>query len=127
MSQSASQAAAFFREVVRHRTIRYVRDSEGCPTFKTPSGKRACPYWSSLARAQRAAKIWSAGLRAGSVALETWRNEELPELAAEDYLVGINLTGPRLVGWDFTVPEVLNRLAHALQDGPYAPGIPPDS
>jgi len=33
-------------------------------------------------------------------------------LADEDYLIGINWTGTRLVGWEFTVDEVLNRLAH---------------
>jgi hypothetical protein len=120
MSQSASQAAAFFREVADHRTVWYVRDDDGSPAPKTSSGKRALPYWSSQARAQRAVKIWGGGLRAASVPLGTWRGEDLPELAAEDYLIGVNWTGPRLVGWDFTVPEVLNRLAHALREGPYA-------
>jgi hypothetical protein len=55
-----------------------------------------------------------------STPLQTWRTEDLPELAYEGYRVGINWTGPRLVGWDFTVAEVLNRLAHALREGPYA-------
>ncbi|SDZ41853.1 Protein of unknown function [Micromonospora pattaloongensis] len=78
------------------------------------------PYWSSRARAQRAADIWGNDLRPVSVSLEAWRNDELPELADEDYRVGINWTGPRLVGWDFTVSEVLNRLAHALREGPHS-------
>jgi hypothetical protein len=52
--------------------------------------------------------------------METWRDEELPRLADEDYQVGVNWTGPRLVGWDFTAAEVLNRLAHALRAGPYS-------
>jgi hypothetical protein len=46
-----------------------------------------------------------------STSLETWRTE--------DCRVGINWTGPWLVGWDLTVAEVLNRLAHALREGPY--------
>jgi hypothetical protein len=120
MSQSASQAAAFFREVARHRIVWYVRDDEGSPAPKTSSGERAFPYWSSQARAQRAAEIWGGGLRAVSLPLEAWRSGELPELSAEGYRIGINWTGPRLVGWDFTVPEVLNRLAHALREGPYS-------
>ena len=78
------------------------------------------PYWSSRTRAQRAADIWGADLRPISVSLETWKDEDLPELAGEGYRVGINWTGPRLVGWDFTVAEVLNRLAHALHEGPYS-------
>jgi hypothetical protein len=77
------------------------------------------PYWSSRPRAQRAADIWGSDLRPASLPLERWRDDDLPELADEGYHVGINWTGPRLVGWDFTVPEVLNRLAHALNEGPY--------
>jgi len=119
MSQSGSQAAAFFREVARHRTVWYVRDDQGSPAPTTSSGKRAMPHWSSRARAQRAADIWGTELRVASVSLDTWRNVGLPELADDDCRVGINWTGPRLVGWDFTVAEVLNRLAHALHEGPY--------
>jgi len=97
-----------------------VKDDQGCPAPKTSSGERALPYWSSEARAGRAAAIWGGGLRAVSVPMEIWRNKELTELAGEGFRVGINWTGPRLVAWDFTVPEVLNRLAHALCEGPYA-------
>ncbi|WP_203702804.1 DUF2750 domain-containing protein [Asanoa iriomotensis] len=78
------------------------------------------PYWSSEARAQRAAGIWGGDLRAVSTTLEPWRDEHLPRLAREGCRVGINWTGPRLTGWDFTVPEVLNRIAHAMREGPYA-------
>jgi hypothetical protein len=52
--------------------------------------------------------------------LDAWRIAALRELADDDYLIGINWTGPRLVGWEFTVAEVLNRLDHALGEGPYA-------
>jgi hypothetical protein len=31
---------------------------------------------------------------------ETWRVDGLPDLAVDGYLVGINLTGPRLADWD---------------------------
>lgn len=120
MSQSGAQAAAFFREVARHRQVWYVRDEQGSPVPVTSSGKRAFPYWSSLARADRAVSIWGGGLWAVSMSVEIWRDNELPDLADRDYRVGINWSGPRLVGWDFTVTEVLNRLDHALGEGPYA-------
>jgi hypothetical protein len=118
MSQSASQAAAFFREVTRHRVVWYVYDDVGRPAPMTTSGKRAAPYWSTLARAQRTAEIWGQGLRAESVRLETWRERELPGLTSDGFLVGTNWTGRRLVGWGFTVEEVLNRLAVALDSRP---------
>jgi hypothetical protein len=60
------------------------------------------------------------GLRAVSVSPEAWRSGALPELAEDGYLIGINWTGPRLDGWEFTVTGVLNRLDHALREGEYA-------
>ncbi|WP_198171198.1 DUF2750 domain-containing protein [Actinoplanes awajinensis] len=90
MSQSGSQAAAFFQEISQKNTIWYVRDDQGSPAPETSSGARAMPYWSSQARAQRAADIWGAGLRPVSVSLEKWRSKDLADLAEEGYRVGIN-------------------------------------
>ncbi|MGN9812022.1 DUF2750 domain-containing protein [Micromonospora sp. BQ11] len=118
MSQSGSQAAAFFREVARNRVVWFVRDDAGSPAPMTSNGKRAAPYWSTLARAQRAAETWGHGLRAESMSLEQWQSRELPDLARDGFLVGINWTGARLVGWEFTVGEVRNRLAVALSEPP---------
>ncbi len=64
-----------------------------------------------MARAQRAAKIWGHGLRVESMPLDAWRDRDLPDAAQEGYMIGINWSGPRLVGWSFTPVEVLNRLA----------------
>jgi hypothetical protein len=58
--------------------------------------------------------------------LEEWRDNELTNLTEAGYRVGVNWTGSRLVGWDFTPAEVLNRLAHALREGPYAAADPTD-
>jgi hypothetical protein len=125
VSQSASQAAAFFREIVVQRTVWFVRDDHGSPAPEVASGARAMPYWSSRARAGRAADVWGNDLRPVSLPLRTWREVDLPDLADGGYHVGINWTGARLVGWDLTVPEVLNRLAHALREGPYSAGDRP--
>jgi hypothetical protein len=120
MSQSGAQAAAFFRDVTRHGTVWYVRDDEGSPAPVTSGGPRALPYWSTASRAARAARQWGGELRVESMPLDRWRHVTLPGLERDGLHIGINWSGPRLVGWDFTVPEVLNRLAHALGDGPYA-------
>ncbi|GAA2531781.1 DUF2750 domain-containing protein [Winogradskya humida] len=108
MSVSGAQAAAFFREIVQHRTVWWVRDDSGSPT-----PRRVFPYWSSRARAQRAAALWGPEFRVGSMPLEHWRDAALPDLAKDDFRVGINWSGQRLTGWDFTVDEVINRLSHA--------------
>lgn len=116
MSTSGAQAAAFFREVAEHRTVWWVRDDDGSPVPVTSSGERAFPYWSSQARAQRAAAIWGPQFRAVSTPLDRWRTDALPDLAQDGLRVGINWSGPRLTGWDFTVDEVTNRLTHALRE-----------
>ncbi|MER5345603.1 DUF2750 domain-containing protein [Streptomyces mirabilis] len=77
------------------------------------NGTRSLPYWSTSARAARAAKIWGSGLRVESMPLDAWRDSELPAAASEGLMIGVNWSGPRLVGWSFTPVEVLRRLAAA--------------
>jgi hypothetical protein len=113
MSQSGSQAAAFFRDVHQSRVVWLVRDAGGSPAPREPDGTRSLPFWSTSARATRAAKIWGHGLWVESMSLDSWRGRELPAAAGEGLMIGINWSGPRLVGWSFTPTEVLNRLAAA--------------
>ncbi|MFC9316039.1 DUF2750 domain-containing protein [Streptomyces nigra] len=111
MSQSGSQAAAFFREARQSGVVWFVRDDEGSPAPLSADSTRSLPYWSTAARAQRAAKIWGHGLRVESMPLDAWRDRDLPDADRGGYMIGINWSGPRLVGWSFTPVEVLNRLA----------------
>ncbi|MFF9607779.1 DUF2750 domain-containing protein [Streptomyces sp. NPDC014684] len=113
MSQSGSQAAAFFRDVRRSRTIWLVRGEYGSSTHLSADGVQSLPFWSTSARAQRAAKVWGHGLRVASIPLDTWVEHVLPDAARDGLVIGINWSGPRLIGWSFTSAEVLNRLAAA--------------
>ncbi|MEV6630255.1 DUF2750 domain-containing protein [Actinoplanes sp. NPDC051470] len=119
MSTSGAQAAAFFRDVAKNHTVWWVRDDDGSPTPTVTGGDRAFPYWSTEARAKRAAALWGDEFRAVSMPLDHWRDKALPDLAKGRFRVGINWSGDQLTGWDFTVDEVLNRLAHALSAPPY--------
>jgi hypothetical protein len=47
------------------------------------------------------------------MALDTWCDCVLPDVARDGLVIGINWSGPRLVGWSFTPEEVLKRLAAA--------------
>ncbi|WP_405810995.1 DUF2750 domain-containing protein [Streptomyces sp. NBC_00210] len=90
-----------------------MRDDEGSPAPLAADGTRSLPYWSTSARAAQAAKIWGNGLRVESMSLDAWRDSELTTAAGEGLLIGVNWSGPRLVGWSFTPVEVLRRLAAA--------------
>jgi hypothetical protein len=42
--------------------------------------------------------------------LDTWSDRVLPDAARDGHVIGVNWSGPRLVGWSFTPEEVLHRL-----------------
>ncbi|WP_210574226.1 DUF2750 domain-containing protein [Streptomyces sp. GESEQ-4] len=110
MSQSGAQAAAFFRDVRQTETVWFVRDGDGSPAPLGADGRRSLPFWSSSAR-----DIWGQGLWMESMTLGAWRAGELPAARRGGLLIGVNWSGPRLVGWSFTIEEVLQRLADADQ------------
>ncbi|MFF7359264.1 DUF2750 domain-containing protein [Streptomyces sp. NPDC008125] len=116
MSQSGAEAAAFFRDVHRSGVVRLVRDDDGSPTHLSADGTRSLPFWSTSPRAQRAAKIWGPGLRVESMPLDTWCDGVLPDAARDGLVIGINWSGPRLVGWSLTPAEVSDRPAAAHGD-----------
>ncbi|MFE5211899.1 DUF2750 domain-containing protein [Streptomyces sp. NPDC056600] len=113
MSQSGAQAAAFFRDVVRSEVVWFVRDDGGIPAVRESDGTRCLPFWSTSARAERAARIWGQGLWVASMPVESWRDVELPDAVEQGRRIGINWSGPRLVGWSFTPEEVSARLTAA--------------
>ncbi len=115
MSQSASQAAAFFVEVVRTGRLWTVRDDGGYPAPMDADGRRAAPFWSSEARVRRVIANVPAYVAfvPDELDLTTWRTRWLPGLQRDGLLVGLNWTGPRATGYDFTSDEVLARLAAA--------------
>ncbi|ROQ71501.1 uncharacterized protein DUF2750 [Streptomyces sp. CEV 2-1] len=108
MSQSGSQAAAFFGDVRQSGVVWLVRDDDGSPTHLTVDGTRSLPFWPTSARAQKAAKIWGRGLRVESMPLDTWCDGVLPDADRDGLVIGINWSGPRLVGWSFTAEEALS-------------------
>ncbi|TCC53502.1 DUF2750 domain-containing protein [Kribbella capetownensis] len=112
MSQSAAQAAAFFTEISPTGRLWTVRDSGGYPAPMNSQGQRAQPFWSSEARVRRIIKRVPAysGFDPEELDLATWTERWLPGLRQNGLLIGLNWTGARAVGYDFTVPEVIARL-----------------
>jgi len=102
MSQSASQAAAFYRDVAEHRRVWTIKDAGGIPAPVGDQGLRVMPFWSSLQRAKRV--ITQVPAYSAFAPLElSWaefRDRWLPGLARDGLLVGINWSGPRATGYD---------------------------
>jgi hypothetical protein len=115
MSQSGSQAWAFYREVARSRTLWTVSDDVGYPAPKTASGQRAQPFWSSRPRAEKIIATVPAysAFHPEAISWDAFCKTWVADMERDDLLVGINWSGPRAVGFDFT-PSELQRNVEAL-------------
>jgi hypothetical protein len=107
VSQAASQAAAFRREVLERGEVWLVEDDDGVPAPISSDGLRAMPFWSSVARAERAAQSEQfAGCRPRRLSLEEFGQRWLPGLERDGLLVGVNWSGPRATGYDVEPAQV---------------------
>ena len=116
MSQATSQAAIFYREVAATGRLWTIHDAEGFPAPMNAEGKRAAPFWSSLARVEKI--IASVPAYAGFEPLElSWPVFEqrwVPGLSRDGILVGINWSGSRVTGYDVEPQQVAANVRHYL-------------
>jgi len=129
MSQSAAQAAAFFRDAVRTRRVWTVQDTGGIPAPRTGNGARAVPFWSTENRVRHIIATVPAyrGFEPVAIELDDWRNDWIPGCSRDGLLLGINWSGPRAVGWDLEPAHALARLdaAQRTASTPASPATPP--
>jgi hypothetical protein len=119
MSQAASQAWAFYREVAAKRMVWTVRDEGGFPALLTSSGKRAQPFWSSRSRVERIIRSVPAysGFAPYEVSWEDFCTKWVPDLVRDGLLVGVNWSGKRAVGYDIE-PDNLVTSVEAMIENP---------
>ena len=118
--QSASQAAAFYREVVERGAVWTIRDKDGFPAPLNADGARAQPFWSSRARVERVISTIEAyqGFDPVEIQLDTFVAKWVPGLTKDGILAGINWTGDRAIGYDMEPMVVAECIAHAGLVGP---------
>jgi hypothetical protein len=102
VSQSASQAAVFYREVARSGIVFSLRDDQGYPTSKTSSGAHAIPFWSSGRRVERiiATVPAYASFEPVEITWDDFRARWVAELESDQLLVGVNWSGRSATGYD---------------------------
>lgn len=110
MSQAASQASAFYKEVARTKVVWTVKDDRGFPAPKTSSGRRAQPFWSSRSRAERIIKNVPAykGFMPHEISWSDFESRWVLSLIKNNFLVGVNWSGPKAVGYDLEPERVMN-------------------
>jgi hypothetical protein len=109
MTQAASQAVAFYREVATVGSVWTIRDAGGFPSPKNSEGRRAQPFWSSRSRAERV--VATVPAYASFVVVEIrWEDfceRWIPGLTRDGILVGVNWSGARAKGYDIEPDQVL--------------------
>lgn len=114
MSQSASQAAEFYRQVAELKKVFTVEQDGGLLVFPMADGD-VVPFWSSEQRLERVREHHPKYRRydVQAMSLEEFI-AQLDELAAEGISVGVNWSGKRLTGYDVSVDDLRQNLAHLI-------------
>lgn len=117
MTQAASQAAAFYRDVAEHRVVWTMEDADGYPAPMTRTGRRAMPFWSSKARAQKIIKTVPAyqGFTPIGFSWDDFIAEWVADLKRDDYLVGVNWSGPHALGYDLEPDDLVANVSAAIE------------
>lgn len=116
MSNAASQAAAFYRDVAKSRRVWTARDAEGFPCPETSTGKRSMPFWSSEGRVRRVIESVPAfsGFEPVEFPWEEFCDRWLAGLKEDGFLVGVNWSGPSATGYDVEPDSVRANVEHYM-------------
>ena len=114
MGQSASQAAAFYREVASSGHLWTVEDDQGVPAPKKSDGTRSMPFWSSKSRAEKIIKTVPAYaiFRPLEFTWEEFKNDWAPDLKNRGTLAGVNWSGKGAVGYDLDPDDVISNVEY---------------
>jgi len=126
MSNAASQAAAFYRDVAAARRVWTVRDAGGYPAPETNSGRRVQPFWSSRSRVGRIIASVPAyrGFEPEEIPWADFRDHWLPRLRKERLLVGVNWSGSSVTGYDLEPDWVQHAVELEIENGGGPPATP---
>jgi hypothetical protein len=118
MSQAASQAWAFYREVAVNRIVWTLRDEGGFPSPKTASGQRAQPFWSSRSRVEKIIKTVPAysGFHPHEISWADFCEKWVPGLTRDGLLAGVNWSGPRALGYDLEPGDLMRYVQTVIED-----------
>lgn len=113
MSQAASQAGAFYREVAKNGKVWTIRDAGGYPAPIGDGGKRAQPFRSSLGRVERVINTVPAyaGFEPDEIAWDKFLSAWVPGLTRDGILVGVDWSGERALGYDVEAEQVARNVA----------------
>ena len=109
MSNVASHAAAFYKQVASSGVLWTLRDSGGFPAPVSESGQRAQPFWSSRSRVDLIIQGSPAyrGFEPVEISWHAFKEKWVPGLTQDKILVGVNWSGVKAKGYDLAPSQVV--------------------
>lgn len=120
MSNAGAQANKFYEEVSRNQALWFAQNENGIALeFDLKDGKVSFPLWSSKSRILKLKKMNPELFESYSPREMSWASfkETLaPILKEKERLVGINLSGQKISGFDMAVDSVIRQVEAFLKD-----------
>ena len=118
MTQAASQAWAFYRDVAKNQKVWTVRDEGGFPASKNGEGKPSQPFWSSLSRVQKIIKTVPAyaGFEPHEILWSDFCRAWVPGMTKDGLLMGVNWSGKRALGYDLEPKQVQESVEAVMEE-----------
>ena len=114
MSSVGAQANKFYEEVSSNKSLWFAENSEGTALeFNLSEDKVSFPLWSSKSRVLRLKKLnpeLLAGFSPRKTSWESFKDVLVPILNNKDRVVGVNLSGKNMSGFDIPTETVIRQV-----------------
>lgn len=114
MSSAGAQANKFYEEVSENKSLWFAQNENGIALeFDLKSGKVSFPLWSSESRILKLKKMNPELLESYTPRQISWASFKevlVPILQKKERLVGVNLSGQKISGFDMEVDAVIRQV-----------------
>jgi hypothetical protein len=114
MSNGGAQATKFYEEVSQNNSLWFAEDEKGIALeFDIKEGKVSFPLWSSRSRVIRLKRLNPELLQGYTPREISWQqfiDVLVPILKQKQRLVGVNLSGKKVSGFDMPVDSIIRQV-----------------
>jgi hypothetical protein len=114
MGNGGAQATKFYEEVSENLSLWFTERADGTALELDIKGNRVSfPLWSSKSRINRLKKLnpeLLQGFEPREITWDFFKEVLVPILRKKNRLVGVNLSGKRLSGFDMSVDQVIRQV-----------------
>jgi len=117
MSNAATQANEFYKQVAATGIVWTIRDDAGIPVPES-DGAKAMPFWSSQSRAELIIQEVPDyhGFTPMEISWQDFKDKWAPGLTRDGLLAGVNWSGSTASGYDMYPAELVKNVETAIRN-----------